>query len=79
MDHTSPSRQVTTPAPFVGHSLRSLDLRARHGLMLVAIKRKVGPDERTLVAPPADELLQAGDVLALLGSNDALARIEKIK
>ena len=71
--------EVTVPPPFIGHSLRSLDLRAKHGLMLVAIKRQVGQEERTLVAPPADELLQAGDVLALLGSNDKLAQIENIK
>ena len=71
--------EVTVPPSFVGQTLRSLDLRARHGLMLVAIKRKIDGEEQTLVAPPADEVLRAGDVLALLGRNEQLAKIEHIK
>lgn len=71
--------EVTTPAAFVDHTLRSLDLRARHGLMLVAIKRMVAGKEQTLVAPSADEVLRAGDVLALLGRNEHLEKIEHIK
>ena len=71
--------EVGVPAPFVGHTLRSIDLRARHGLTLVAIKRQVGGKEETLVSPPADQTLLEGDVLALLGSNERLARIEKIR
>jgi trk system potassium uptake protein len=71
--------EVTTPPAFVDHTLRSLDLRARHGLMLVAIKRKIDGEEQTLVAPAADEVLRAGDVLALLGRNEQLAKIEHIK
>ena len=71
--------EVGVPAPFVGHTLRSIDLRARHGLTLVAIKRQVDGKEETLVSPPADQTLLEGDVLALLGSNERLARIEKIR
>lgn len=71
--------EVGVPPPFVGHTLRSLELRARHGLMLVALKRKVDGEEKTIVAPPADEILLEGDILTLLGSNDKLALIEKIR
>jgi trk system potassium uptake protein len=71
--------EVGVPAPFVGQTLRSIDLRAKHGLTLVAIKRKVGDKEETLVSPPADQTLLEGDILALLGSNERLARIEKIR
>ena len=71
--------EVGVPASFVDHTLRSLDLRARHGLMLVAIKRQVEGREQTIVSPPADQVLLAGDVLALLGSNDKLALIEAIR
>ncbi len=71
--------EVGVPPPFVGHTLRSLELRARHGLMLVAVKRKVDGEEKTIVAPPADEILLEGDILTLLGSNDKLALIEKIR
>jgi trk system potassium uptake protein TrkA len=71
--------EVGVPASFVDHTLRSIDLRARHGLTLVAIKRQVGGKEETLVSPPADEVLRQGDVLALLGSNEKLALIEAIR
>jgi trk system potassium uptake protein TrkA len=71
--------EVGVPAPFVGHTLRSIELRARHGLTLVALKRKIDGQETTIVAPPADEVLRAGDVLTLLGGNDKLALIEKIR
>jgi trk system potassium uptake protein TrkA len=71
--------EVGVPASFVDHTLRSIDLRARHGLTLVAIKRQVGGKEETLVSPPADEVLRNGDVLALLGSNEKLALIEAIR
>ncbi len=53
--------EVTVPAPFVGHTLRSIDLRAKYGLMLVAIKRQVDGKEQTIVSPPADQVLLAGD------------------
>jgi len=71
--------EVTVPAPFVGHTLRSIDLRAKYGLMLVAIKRQVDGKEQTIVSPPADQILLAGDTVALLGSNDRLAKIETIR
>lgn len=71
--------EVGVPAPFVDHTLRSIELRARHGLTLVALKRKVDGVEKTLVAPPADEVLRAGDILTLLGSNEKLALIERIR
>lgn len=71
--------EVGVPSPFVGHTLRSVELRARHGLTLVAIKRLVGAKETTIVAPSADEVLLQGDVLTLLGSNEKLALIEKIR
>ena len=52
--------EVTVPPSFVGQTLRSIELRARYGLTLVAIKRQVDGKEETLVSPPADEVLLAG-------------------
>lgn len=67
-----------TPASFVGHTLRELELRPRHGLMLLAIKRVVDGGQVTLVAPPAGEVILAGDTLTVLGRNDTLAAVERI-
>ena len=69
---------VTTPASFIGRTLREIELRPRFGLMLLAIKRSVGGEQATLVAPPAEEVILAGDTLTVLGKNDKLAGVEKI-
>ncbi len=73
---------VELPAPreFVGKSLRQLELRPRYGLTLIAVKRK--PDnsdgEVTNIAPSADEVIEAGDVLSLLGANERLAQLSRL-
>jgi len=73
---------VELPAPhqFVGRSLKQLELRPRFGLTLIAIKRRAGAGEpeSTTVAPSADETIKAGDVLALLGSNDRLGQLDTL-
>jgi trk system potassium uptake protein TrkA len=73
---------VELPAPdsFVGRTLKQLELRPRFGLMLVAVKRRPGPDapEVTNIAPAADEMIQRGDVLALLGSNERLSQLDTL-
>jgi len=72
--------EIPAPAPFVGKSLRMLDLRAKHGLTLIAIKRGAGTasGEVTTVAPSADELIKSGDTLAVIGSNERLMDIENL-
>lgn len=73
---------VELPAPdlFVGRTLKQLELRPRFGLTLVAIKRRPQPDlpEVTNIAPAADEMIQQGDVLALLGDNERLAKLDAL-
>jgi len=73
---------VELPAPesFVGKTLKQLELRPRFGLMLVAIKRRPSPGglEVTNIAPAADEMIQRGDVLALLGSNERLSQLDTL-
>lgn len=51
-------------SPIAGRSLRELDLRKRHGLTLLAIRR----DGRLIAGPGADTDVRAGDLLFLLGS-----------
>jgi trk system potassium uptake protein TrkA len=69
---------VGTPASFIGRTLRAIELRPRYGLMLLAIKRMTSAGQTTLVAPPAEEVILAGDTLTVLGKNDRLAQVEKI-
>lgn len=72
---------VELPAPpeFAGQTLRQLELRPRFGLTLIAIKRRTPMGvEKTTVAPTADDRIEEGDVLSLLGSNDRLARLDSV-
>ena len=71
--------ELPAPETFVGRTLKQLELRPRFGLTLIAIKRRptAGGPEVTTVAPTADEMIQAGDVLALLGTNDRLNRLDE--
>jgi trk system potassium uptake protein TrkA len=73
---------IEMPAPdaFAGKSLKDLQLRNKYGLTLIAIKRKPagGGAEVTNVAPTADDVIQRADVLALLGSNERLAQLDRL-
>jgi trk system potassium uptake protein TrkA len=73
---------VELPAPeaFVGRTLKQLELRPRFGLTLVAIKREDGATGRivTNISPVADEKIHRGDVLALLGGNERLNRLDDL-
>jgi len=65
---------------FIGRTLKQLELRPRYGITLIAIKRKAGPDGAvtTNIAPGADEVIEPGDVLALLGSNERLSQLDRL-
>jgi len=71
---------VEMPAPraFVGRTLRELALRTSYGLTLIAIKRggRPGQGDVTIVAPLADDRIEVGDVLSLLGSNERLSKLD---
>ena len=59
--------------------VREIGLRARFGLTTIAIKRaKAGPGEVATVSPGPDDVVQDGDILALLGSNERLGKLEQM-
>lgn len=72
--------EVPAPAEFFGKTLRDIGLRARFGLTTIAIKRtsKAGQGDITTVSPGPDDVVQPGDTLALLGSNERLGQLEKM-
>lgn len=85
IDYIELSREfsiVEVPAPdvFVGRTLKQLELRPKYGLTLIAIKRRPSPTtaQTTNISPSADEIIQAGDVLSLLGSNERLAALDAV-
>jgi trk system potassium uptake protein TrkA len=72
--------EVPAPETFVGQTLRQLELRPRFGMTLIALKRRHGAkgEEKTTIAPGAEEVIRTGDVLALLGSNEQLEALDDL-
>ncbi|ATB31353.1 cation:proton antiporter [Melittangium boletus] len=60
--------RLEASSPAVGRTLAQLNLRGMTGATVLAIRR--GEDK--VVVPTADEQLQAGDVLALAGTHEAI-------
>ena len=73
-------------AAAIGSSLAQLDLRARTGATVLAIARRraddgsgaAGPGGHGMATPSPTEPLQRGDLLALAGSDDAIAAARKL-
>jgi len=72
--------EVSTPAAWAGQALKALELRARHDVNLVAIRREPKPvpeGEPTLPpeiisVPGPNHVLRASDKLMLIGSHEAI-------
>jgi len=56
-----------------GHTLGDLDVRAKYGLNIVAIKR----DDQIIVSPQAQEQIEMDDLLILIGADADITRFEK--
>lgn len=65
--------ELTAPPNLVGLNLRDLNLRARYGINVIAIKT----GEEINAAPHASDVVGAGDVLVLLGTNQGVRRLER--
>ena len=76
--------ELHAPQAFFDKTLAGLNLRVKYQVNLVAIKRTrqvaVGGrniTEELLSVPTPDEVIHEGDILVLVGSNDALNRLPK--
>ncbi|MDI3257550.1 MAG: TrkA family potassium uptake protein [Kyrpidia sp.] len=65
--------EVVAGPKMVGKTLRQLDIRAKFGCNVMAIKR----GENINISPQADDRLRERDVLVVIGSNDDLHRLEE--
>ncbi len=71
--------EVPAPPEFVGKTLREIGLRSRFGLTTIAIKHtRPGDKQFTNIAPGPDDVVQTGDVLSLLGSNERLGQLDQM-
>ncbi|KUO50863.1 MAG: potassium uptake system protein [Desulfitibacter sp. BRH_c19] len=58
--------ECTAPINFIGKSLGALDLRAKHGISVLAIKK----GDKIIVSPGAGNLIEENDLLVILGCNE---------
>ncbi|ABZ84358.1 k+ uptake transporter trka family protein [Heliomicrobium modesticaldum Ice1] len=65
--------EIRSPERLVGQTLGKADLRARCGITVIAIRK--GND--VIASPGADTLIEQGDILVAVGSNDDLSRFEE--
>jgi len=64
--------EIQVKPQHIGKSLRELDIRAKYGCNVMAIKH----DDKMNISPRADDLLEDGDVLVVVGSNEDLKQFE---
>ena len=56
-----------------GHSIIDLDIRAKYGINIVAIKRK----NEIIVSPQANEIIYENDILIVIGADADINRFER--
>lgn len=66
--------ELTVPSSLVGRSLKETALRERFGVTVVAVQR----GDQVTVSPPANFLFAEGDKLAVLGTNEQVARMSSL-
>lgn len=76
--------EMTAPSKFAGRTVREIDLRVKHQVNLIAIRRKSeeqteeGAEATMLISVPGpNDLLLESDVLLLAGSEESLAALPK--
>ena len=65
--------EIVANSKLDGNTLIDLDIRAKYGINIVAIKR----DKEIFVSHQADEIIQKGDILIVIGTDTDIDRFEK--
>lgn len=69
--------EIAPPREFIGHTLGELDLRKKYGVLVIVIKELV-PEEVVMIPSP-DHMIKDTSILMLLGSDEDLNKIKKMK
>lgn len=64
--------EIAPLADWVGKTLVALEIRARYGINVMAIKRGMSIN----ITVAADDLIRSGDILVVIGHNDDIAKLE---
>ena len=74
--------EIEAPGAFVGKTLQELDLRSRFGTEVILIKQNYDSEKNEkqhVITPQPDYHFKFGDSILILGSNECMNEIEKIK
>lgn len=66
--------EVTAPSQWMGKDIKTLDVRAKYGINIMAIKS----DDDINISPRAADEIREGDVLVIIGSINDLSKIESL-
>lgn len=66
--------EVTADGELVGRTLRNMDLRNKYGVNVLAIKR----GNAVNLSPKAEDRIEKGDILVLIGTNTGLRRVQEL-
>ena len=66
--------EVPAPGNWVGKTILELNVRAKLGVNIIAVKN----DTKTNVAPSANYRIAEGDIMVVLGDNKALEAVQKL-
>jgi len=64
--------EMLAPSAMIGLSLQKLNIRARFGCTILAIKS----DQRMNIAPSADDKIEDGNILLIVGSQEQILQLE---
>ena len=71
--------EAVPPKEFIGKSIGNLDVRAKHGLNIIGVRKKepsVAGSSELNVAPKADYVVKQGDIFIIIGSNNNLTKFK---
>lgn len=79
--------EIEAPGQFVGKPLKEASIRTSYGINVIAIKRRVTKlvrgewksVEEMNVNPDAEDILQKGDVMVIVGKEEDLDRLSKLE
>ena len=66
--------EIPAPNSWIGKTLKELNIRAKLGVNIIAVES----GRQTNVSPSADYLIQAGDIMVVLGDNYSLEAVQKL-
>ena len=65
--------EVGAPSRWCGKSIRQIDVRAKYGINILAVKNQDG--SAINVSPEPDYIIRRGDVLVVIGANDDIRQL----